>query len=90
MMAGTGPFGAVGMGGMFSIVKVRRDQKPGDYTDPGWYQHPPGTVAHEFTGSLPDPARFRAEGTGSMPPLATPAAATQVQVRKPTGGHGGH
>jgi hypothetical protein len=25
MMTGTGPFGAVGMGGMFSVVKVRRD-----------------------------------------------------------------
>ena len=28
MMAGQGPFGAVGMGGMFSMVKVRKDQKP--------------------------------------------------------------
>ena len=44
----------VGMGGMFSIVKVRRDQKPGDYKDPGWYKHPPGEVAYEFTGTLPD------------------------------------
>lgn len=23
------------MGGMFTVVKVRRDQKPGDYKDPG-------------------------------------------------------
>jgi manganese oxidase len=90
MMTGTGPFGAVGMGGMFSVVKVRKDQKPGDYSDPGWYQHPPGTVAYEFTGSLPDPARFKAEGTGSMPPLAKPATPTEVKVRKPAGGHSGH
>ena len=93
MMTGTGPFGAVGMGGMFSVVKVRKDQQAGDYKDPGWYQHPPGEVAYEWTGSLPDPARFKAEGgsgSGSMPPLAKPATDTEVKVRKPAGGHSGH
>jgi uncharacterized cupredoxin-like copper-binding protein len=45
MMTGQGPFGAVEMGGMFSVLKVRKDQKRGDYKDPGWYKHPPGTVA---------------------------------------------
>jgi FtsP/CotA-like multicopper oxidase with cupredoxin domain len=89
MMTGRGPYGRVEMGGMFSVVKVRRDQKPGDYSDPGWYTQPPGTQAFEWTGSLPDPARFQAEGSGSMP-LAQPAAKpVQVQVRKPSG-HSGH
>ncbi|HRC38634.1 MAG TPA: copper oxidase, partial [Rubrivivax sp.] len=90
MMAGQGPFGAVGMGGLFSVVKVRKDQKPGDYGDPGWYEHPPGTVAYEFTGALPGPARFQSEGRGSMPPLARPASDLEVKVRKPSGGHAGH
>jgi hypothetical protein len=90
MMAGQGPFGAVGMGGMFSILKVRKDQKPGDYRDPGWYTHPPGTVAYEFTGSLPDPARFKAESAGAMPLVARPAQDIEVKVRKPSAGHGGH
>jgi manganese oxidase len=89
MMTGTGPFGAVGMGGMFSVLKVRKNQKAGDYKDPGWYTHPPGTVAYEFTGALAEPARFKAEGSGSMPPLAKPAQDTEVRVRKP-GGHSGH
>ncbi|HEY0845073.1 MAG TPA: copper oxidase [Noviherbaspirillum sp.] len=48
MMTGAGPFGAMEMGGMFTTVKVRKDQKPGDYTDPGWYKHPAGTVAYEL------------------------------------------
>jgi hypothetical protein len=90
MMTGQGPFGAVGMGGMFSMVKVRRDQKPGDFSDPGWYQHPSGTVAYEFTGSLPEPARFKAEGGVSMPPLVRPAHSIEVKARKPNGKHSGH
>ena len=45
MMAGEGPFGPIEMGGMFTTVKVRRDVAPGDYTDPGWFEHPEGTVA---------------------------------------------
>ena len=43
MMTGTGPHGSVEMGGMFSMVKVRKDQKPGDYKDPGWYKQPAGS-----------------------------------------------
>ncbi|WP_148716610.1 multicopper oxidase family protein [Chitinolyticbacter meiyuanensis] len=45
MMTGEGPFGPIEMGGMFTTLKVRNDLAPGDYRDPGWYEHPPGTVA---------------------------------------------
>ena len=90
MMAGAGPFGSVEMGGMFSVVEMRKDQKAGDYSDPGWYKYPPGTVAYEFTGELPDPARFRAGGTGSMPSVAKPVQEVEVNVREPGGGHAGH
>jgi hypothetical protein len=86
MMAGKGPFGAIGMGGMFSVVKVRREQKPRDYADPGWYRHPPGTVAYEFTGTLPEPSRSNAHGSGAMAPVSRPDV--EVAVRKP-GRHGG-
>jgi FtsP/CotA-like multicopper oxidase with cupredoxin domain len=43
MMAGTGPYGNLDMGGMFTVVKVR-DQLTGD-RDPGWYDAPPKTTA---------------------------------------------
>ncbi|MDP9130500.1 MAG: copper oxidase, partial [Candidatus Binatota bacterium] len=89
MMTGAGPYGSVEMGGMFTVVKVRRDQKPRDYTDPGWYPQPAGTQAYEWTGPLAEPARFRAEGGRSMPSRGKPTTATEVKVRKPTG-HSGH
>ena len=85
MMTGQGPYGGVEMGGMFSVLKVRKDQKPGDYSNPGWYQQPPGTQAFEWTGALPDPARFKAEGQGAMPLATPPTQTAPVQVRKPMG-----
>ena len=45
MMAGQGPHGAVGMGGMFTVFKIRAHLK-GD-GDPGWYEAPAGTQAHK-------------------------------------------
>ncbi|MFM9966994.1 MAG: multicopper oxidase family protein [Burkholderiales bacterium] len=89
MMTGDGPFGSVEMGGMFSVLKVRRGQKPGDYSNPGWFEHPPGSVAFEWTGSLSEPARFATEGGQSMPRVQSPAKQTEVRVKKPNG-HTGH
>ena len=85
MMAGDGPFGAIGMGGMFTTVKVRKDQQPGDYRDPGWYRHPKGTLAYEWTGALPEPVR----GQGAGKPAAPKPGMVEMNVRKPTG-HGEH
>jgi FtsP/CotA-like multicopper oxidase with cupredoxin domain len=103
MMTGQGPFGALEMGGMFSVLKVRADQPAGDYRDPGWFRHPPGTVAHEFTGPIAEPMRFAAEAGAPAPAPAPPAnagpgtskparAPIEVRVRKPTAGnkHQGH
>ncbi len=89
MMGGEGPFGSVEMGGMFSVLKVRRDQAPGDYKDPGWYDHPPGTVAFEWTGAIAEPARFQSEGGQSMPARSGQARGVEVRIRKPSG-HSGH
>ena len=43
MVGARGPFDYITMGGMFTLLKVR-DQLA-SYDDPGWYKHPPGTVA---------------------------------------------
>jgi hypothetical protein len=96
MMTGAGPYGSVEMGGMFTMLKVRKDQKPDDYKDPGWYKHPQGTVAYEWTGQLAEPARpltrEQAGAGGAMPTISEAAgskAEMEVQVRKPKG-HAGH
>ena len=48
MLGGQGPFGVIDMGGMMTILKVRR-RLPRDGGDPGWYENPPGTVARVAT-----------------------------------------
>jgi len=79
MMTGAGPFGPIEMGGMFTVVKVREGVAANDYKDPGWYKHPPGTVAYEWTGELPKVARAD----------APKADAKTLDVRK-GGGHAHH
>ena len=43
MVGAQGPFDYITMGGMFTLLKVREHLTT--YDDPGWYKHPPGTVA---------------------------------------------
>jgi hypothetical protein len=76
MMTGTGPYGPIEMGGMFTTLKVRADQKPGNYNDPGDYVQPPGTQSYEYTG--PMGATSRAPNAAS-----TPTAAPAGSARKP-------
>ncbi|MDO9468399.1 MAG: copper oxidase, partial [Thiobacillus sp.] len=84
MMMGQGQFGPLEMGGMFTVMKVRREQKRGDYSDPGWYKHPAGTVAYELKDAPPAPVR----APQAASPQGTPGD-IEVTVRKPTG-HAGH
>ena len=68
MMTGTGQFGPIEMGGMFTMVKIREGLAKGDYRDPGWYKHPPGTVADEVsTSTAGEPER---QGAGKTPSAA--------------------
>jgi FtsP/CotA-like multicopper oxidase with cupredoxin domain len=70
MMTGWGQFGAIEMGGMFSVVKVREGISANDYADPGWYEHPEGTVSYEWKGDVPAPAK--AAGGETVAPAAKP------------------
>ena len=81
MMTGSGPFGPLEMGGMFSVVKVREGLAKDDYKDPGWYKHPPGTVAYAWSGEPPAIARRRGE--------PVKGAERVLRARKP-GGHASH
>jgi manganese oxidase len=49
MLGGKGPFSTIDMGGMFTVIKVRDGIT--SYEDPGWYQHPAGTVAARATAA---------------------------------------
>jgi manganese oxidase len=78
MMTGDGPFGGVEMGGMFSMLKVRAEQKTGDYSDPGWYKQPKGTSAYEWTGAPPSAAH-----APPVTPSHTNKPDLEVNIRKP-------
>lgn len=55
MVGGNGGFGFITMGGMVTVLKVRDEIE--SYGDPGWYEHPAGTVA-----SPADPAAMARDG----------------------------
>ena len=84
MMTGHGQFGPIEMGGMFSVVKVREGLAANDYKDPGWYKHPPGTVAYEVQSSPVSPVQ-------RAPTPAATRDGVEIKVIKPKpGSHKGH
>jgi FtsP/CotA-like multicopper oxidase with cupredoxin domain len=85
MTTGKGPFGSIEMGGMFTVIKIREGLGRNDYTDPGWYSHPKGSVAAEWTG--PTPVAARAPATHSTADVA--AVKPGFKAVKPAS-HSGH
>ena len=83
MMTGTGPYGPIEMGGMFTTLKVRADLAADSYADPGWYEQPAGSQAFQY------------QGTPAQEPIRPPASGAtggdaQGSVRKPSGAHTAH
>jgi manganese oxidase len=81
MMTGSGQFGPIEMGGMFTVMKIREGLAANDYKDPGNYRHPQGTAAYEVANSsAPAPRR----NGPAVQPNAEPKAV------KPGSDHKGH
>ncbi|MFM9913392.1 MAG: multicopper oxidase family protein [Methylophilaceae bacterium] len=76
MMTGKGQYGAIDMGGMFTMLKVREGLGRDDYKDPGPYPHPKGSVAHEVVNDLPPVER---------PEDSPMQEGLEMSVRKPMG-----
>ena len=87
MMSGDGPFGSLEMGGMFSVLKVRKNQAPGDYQDPGWFTHPSGSVAELYKG--PSPKAVRAPQK-TVPHQSPSLDERVVRIQKPQSHAGSH
>jgi manganese oxidase len=90
-MTGSGQFGPIEMGGMFTVMKVREGLARNDYKDPGPYKNPPGTVAYEVNmAQAGEPPRQPgpSESPGKeMPGMDMPGM--NMPGMKP-GGHQGH
>jgi FtsP/CotA-like multicopper oxidase with cupredoxin domain len=81
MMTGTGPYGGMEMGGMFTVVKIRPDLAHDDYRDPGWYKAPAGSVAYLWQGEAPPVER----GGEAVPASSAAAEDAHMSVHKPSG-----
>jgi FtsP/CotA-like multicopper oxidase with cupredoxin domain len=75
MMTGSGPYGPIGMGGMFTTLKVREGLAHNDCRDPGWYRQPSGTSAYLWEGDTPDATRAATADVAD--------ASASLTVRKP-------
>lgn len=74
MMTGHGQFGPIGMGGMFTTVKIRKGLARDDYRDPGHYPQPRGTRAWAWQGEpLPEPERAAEAPSGPTVTVRKPA-----------------
>ncbi len=83
MMTGLGPYGPLEMGGMFTMVKVRRGLARNDYKDPGWFKQPASTTAYEWTGNAP----VAASAPDAVNPMSKTTEPT-LNVIKRTNHHG--
>jgi hypothetical protein len=81
MMTGFGQFGPIEMGGMFTVMKIREGLEVGDYSDPGPYRHPPGTVVYEVRGMAGEPPRPSENSSARRPAAERPGSKAAPKAR---------
>ena len=79
MKGAAGPFEHISMGGLVTVVKVREQLKSYE-EDPGWYEHPNGTVALKATED-----ELRRDGVD-----VAELAGSKTTAQNHNNGHGGH
>ena len=83
MMTVDRPYGSLEIFAIFSVLKVRKNQAPNDYKNPGWFKQPPGTRAYEWKGAAPAVNRSTNAGDSAMKRIQ-PKPEVEVQVKKPS------
>ena len=63
------------------MLKVRSDLARDDYSDPGWYKHPEGHQAYEYSGELPEVSERFTPGNSLMAPKSELASANFKAVK---------
>jgi manganese oxidase len=80
MMTGSGQFGPIEMGGMFTVIKIREGLAADDYKDPGPYNNPEGTVAYEFKGQVGEPPQQKSQAEMKMPGMEMQSGKPRVKT----------
>jgi manganese oxidase len=84
MIGGMGPHDYITMGGMFTILKVRKGLT--SYEDPGWYEDPPGTLASLAPANVLRSNGIAADGSSApKPPPSVNRASLQVKASRRQG-----
>ena len=82
MMSGSGQFGPIEMGGMFTVVKIREGLARDDYADPGPYKFPQGTVAYLIDTPVKEPPRPVNDKSKSQPSETKPMKGMNMKGMK--------
>lgn len=78
-----GPFGFIDMGGMMTVLKVRRRLDERRPREVGWYDHPPGTVARPASTEELGRDRIDPEKPPRSPGVGPPSTPPPLPERRP-------
>ncbi|RUL83561.1 multicopper oxidase family protein [Tautonia sociabilis] len=88
MVGAPGPHDYITMGGMFTILKVRKELP--SYDDPGWYENPPGTLASLAPREVLRKHGISPDGSGAPKPPTGLNKAPRISRKLDKSSHRGH